>query len=105
MSERLVIDCNELWERTVQQPGLLADVQAWLRANSIDASDVPVHSEMVIEDSAFGMVIRYTAYLRDEDGNKYLDPADPDWPASQDRTAVLRVAPPADWLTTTGGER
>lgn len=105
MSERLVIDCHELWEKTVRHPDLLADVQAWLRTNGIDPNDLPVHSEMVIEDSAFGMVIRYTAYLRDDDGNKYLDPAEPDWPASQDRAAVLRVAPPADWLTPTGGER
>ncbi|WP_426568133.1 hypothetical protein [Streptomyces canus] len=105
MSERLVIDCHELWEKVVGRPGGLQAVQVWLRLNGIDPNDVPLHSEMVIEDSAFGMVIRYTAYLTNEDGHRYVDPEAPEFAASQDRTAILRVAPQPQWLTTAGGDR
>lgn len=103
MNERVVIDCYELWEKTVGQPGGLPEVQQWLRLNGIDPNDVPLHSEMVIEDSAYGMVIRYTAYRRNADGNVYVDPDCPEFPASEDRTAVLRVAPLAQWLSSAGG--
>jgi hypothetical protein len=105
VSERRVIDCQQLWEKTVGQPGGLRTVQRWLHLNGIDPEDVPLHSEMVIEDSAYGMVIRYTAYLTNEAGHRYVDPEAPEFAASEDRTAVLRVAPLAEWLTTTGGER
>ncbi|HEY6116454.1 MAG TPA: hypothetical protein VI172_10885 [Candidatus Dormibacteraeota bacterium] len=105
MGERYVIDCHELWDKAIGQPDGLHAVQGWLHLNGIDPRDVPLDSEMVIEDSAFGMVIRYTAYLYDADGHRYVDPDAPDFAASQDRTAVLRVAPPAEWLTTQGGER
>lgn len=105
MGERRVIDCNELRERVCRTPDGLRAVEEWLRVNGIDPADVPVESELVIEDSAFGLVIRYTAYLRNADGAKYVDPDDPHFAASVDRTAVLQLAPPADWLTTSGGER
>ena len=105
MSERLVIDCYELYEKAVGQPGGLPEVHQWLRHNGINPNDVPLHSEMVIEDSAYGMVIRYTAYRRNADGNLYVDPDDPEFPASEDRTAVLRAAPLAQWLSSAGGAR
>jgi len=105
VSERRVIDCHELLDKVIGQPGGLHAVQGWLRLNGINPRDVPRDSEMVIEDSAFGMVIRYTAYLYDEQGRKYVDPEDPQFAASQDRTAVLRVAPQPQWLTSTGGEQ
>lgn len=105
MKQRLVIDCHELWEKVVGLPAGLRTVQRWLRLNGIDPVDVPLHSEMVIEDSAYGVLIRYQAYLTTEDGRHYVDPEHPDRAAVEDRTALLRLAPPADWLTVTGGER
>ncbi|WP_416976673.1 hypothetical protein [Streptomyces sp. T028] len=104
MKQRLVIDCHELWDKVAGQRDGLRAVQRWLRLNGIEPRDVPLDSEMVIEDSAFGMVIRYTAYLYDDEGRKYVDPDAPEFAASEDRTAVLRVAPEPQWLTATGGE-
>ncbi|MFD5468869.1 hypothetical protein [Streptomyces sp. NPDC127105] len=106
MSERLVIDCHQLYERFYGTADGMHAVQTWLRANGIDPEYVPVHSEMVITDSAFGVVIRYTAHSLNADGCRYVDPNNPDRGAAvQDRTALLRLPPPADWPTTTGGER
>ncbi|MFJ2004759.1 hypothetical protein [Streptomyces chartreusis] len=104
MSKRYVIDCRELWEQVVGEPGGMRAVHMWLRLHGISPDVVPLDSEMVIEDSAFGMVIRYTAFLLNEDGRKYYDPAGED-AASQARTAVLRFAPEPRWLSTAGGER
>ena len=103
MNQRLVIDCHELWHKVVDQPGGLRAVHMWMRLHGIDPEDVPLDSEMVIEDTAYGLVIRYTAHLRNESGNKYVDPEAPEFAASEDRTAVLRAAPEPQWLTTTGG--
>ncbi|MEU3346392.1 hypothetical protein ABZ723_15680 [Streptomyces sp. NPDC006700] len=105
MSERLVIDCHALYERLYGTADGIHAVQAWLRANGIDPVGVPVRSELVITDSAFGMVIRYTTYRLNADGFRYRDPASPDGAAREDRTAPLRLPPPADWPTMTGGER
>ncbi|MGW0582405.1 hypothetical protein ACWD25_42230 [Streptomyces sp. NPDC002920] len=105
MTQCLVIDCHELWDKVAGQPDGLRAVQRWMRLNSIEPNDVPLDSEMVIEDSAYGMVIRYTAYLRNADGNLYVDPDAPDFAASRDRTALLKAAPKPQWLTGTGGER
>lgn len=102
MTARRVIDCQTLMEQTYRTPGLLQLVQQWFRSNGIEPKDVPMHSEMVIEDSAFGLLIRYEAYLTNEDGRKYVDRDHPDQAAMAARTAVLLVAPPNDWLT--GGE-
>lgn len=105
MSQRRVIDCEQLWKRLCGTPDGLRAVRAWLQANGIDPSDVPVESEVVVEDSAFGLVIRYEAYLKDANGMRYVDPDKPDRAASEFRTALLQLAPPAEWLTTSGGER
>ncbi|SMF86691.1 hypothetical protein [Streptomyces sp. Amel2xC10] len=104
MSQRHVIDCRALSEKLAGRPGGTEPVQVWLLAHDINPKDVPLDSEIVIEDSAFGPVIRYTAYLRTEDGNLFVDPAAPGFAASEDRTAILRIAPDQEWLTTTGGE-
>ena len=105
MSERLVIDCHQLYEREYRTPDGFRAVQTWLRVNSIDPNDVPTQSEMVIEDSAFGWVIRYKAYRRTPGGRLFPDPNDPDRLATEDRTALLVLPPPTDWVKTTGGER
>lgn len=105
MSQRLVIECHELWEKGVVLPAGLRTVQRWLRLNGIDPHDVPLHSELVIEDSAYGMVIRYQAYLTTPGGRRYVDPGDPDRAAVQARTALLQLPPPADWVTVVDGER
>ncbi|MEV5163879.1 hypothetical protein AB0K66_04525 [Streptomyces werraensis] len=96
--ERLVIDCHDLYRRVYWTPDGMRAVQAWMRANSIDPDDVPVHSEMVLEDSAFGLLIRYEAYRINEDGHRYVDP-DTDQAAVEPRTTLLQLPPPADWLT------
>ncbi|MFF3884090.1 hypothetical protein [Streptomyces sp. NPDC001914] len=102
MSERRVIDCEALWEAAERTPGLLDAVRQWCRQNGIDPSSVPVSSDMVIEDSAFGLVIRYDAFLFDENGRRYVDPENPGHPAMAERTVVLVIAPPYEW--THGGE-
>ncbi|MFF0597866.1 hypothetical protein [Streptomyces antibioticus] len=104
MNNRHVIDCRELWEKLAGRPDGLKPVHLWLLAHDINPADVPLDSEIVIEDSAFGLVIRYTAYLRNEDGHRYVDPDGSGFAASEDRTAILRLAPDQEWLTTTGGE-
>lgn len=103
MSQRHVIDCRELSEKLSGRPDGLKPVHLWLLAHDINPTDVPLDSEIVIEDSAFGLVIRYTAYLRNKDGNLFVDPDAPGFAASEDRTAILRIAPDQEWLTTTGG--
>ncbi|MEU4173266.1 hypothetical protein AB0F46_41310 [Streptomyces sp. NPDC026665] len=102
MSQRRVIDLQALWDAATQAPGLLEAIRRWCRQNAIDPNDVPVPSEIVIEDSAFGLVIRYDAYLSDKDGRRYVDPEHPDRAAMAERTAVLVTAPPYEW--THGGE-
>ncbi|MGW3152728.1 hypothetical protein [Streptomyces sp. NPDC001089] len=101
-TERRVIDCEALMARTHSTPGLLRIIQRWCRLNGIDPHDVPLHSQMVIEDSAFGMVIRYDAYLTNEGGRRYVALTSLDQVAMAARTAVLRVSPPDEWLM--GGE-
>lgn len=100
MSDRRVIDTEVLMAHVARTPGLLRIVHRWCRLNGIDPSHVPVPSDLVIEDCAYGRVIRYEAYLTTEDGRRYLDPADPSRVATARRTALLQLAPPADWLST-----
>jgi len=104
VSDRRIIDCDALMTQAVRTPGLLRVVQRWCRLNGIDPGDVPVPSEMVIEDSAYGPVVRYEAYLTTGDGRRYLDPKNPNQAAREARTAVLTVAPPAEWLNSQEGE-
>jgi hypothetical protein len=103
--ERLVIDCRDLYQRMYRTPDGMRAVQAWLRANGIEPSDVPMDSEMVLEDSTFGMLIRYEAFRTDEHGRRYVDPDDPDRAATENRTALLQLPPPASWVTTAGREQ
>lgn len=105
MSQRLAIDCYQLHEREHRTPNGFRTVQTWLRANSIDPHHVPVHSEMVLEDSAFGWVIRYQVYRRTPGGRLFPDPNAPDRLATEDRTALLVLPPPRAWVTTGGGRR
>ncbi|MFJ6730041.1 hypothetical protein ACIQPQ_34595 [Streptomyces sp. NPDC091281] len=105
MTQRHVIDCRALRDTVISVPGGLEAVQAWLRANGITPSDVPLDSDIVIEDSAYGIVIRYTSFRRNEQGNLYVDPENPEYAASRVRTAVLLVAPAPQWLDAAGGER
>ncbi|WP_225080468.1 MULTISPECIES: hypothetical protein [unclassified Streptomyces] len=102
MSERLVIDCHALYERMYRTADGMHAVQTWLRANGIDPKQVPVYSELVITDSAFGMVIRYEVHRTTPNGRLFPDPHHPDRLATQGRTALLRLPPPPDWPTATG---
>ncbi|MFJ8153908.1 hypothetical protein [Streptomyces sp. NPDC094468] len=94
MSARRIIDTELLMAHAVRTPGLLRIVQRWCRLNSIEPTDVPVPSDMVIEDSAYGLIIRHEIYLLNADGRQYVDPDQPDRAAMTTRTALLRIAPP-----------
>ncbi|MBQ1096302.1 hypothetical protein KBY55_09420 [Streptomyces sp. b94] len=104
MPDRIALDLAALWDRIVQEPGALRTALRWMRLNRIDPDTVPVHSTMVFEDSAFGPVIRYDAFLTTPDGRHYLDPVTEDRAATQRRTALLWQEPPLEWLTVAGGE-
>lgn len=74
-----------------------ADFLSWLRANYIDPEDVPSEAEITVETSVDGArLIRYTAYLRNEDGAKYLDESIGE-AAQETRTAPVQVEPPMHW--------
>ncbi|MGW6292451.1 hypothetical protein [Streptomyces sp. NPDC055058] len=106
MSTTMVIDCDDLRKRLYRTPDGMRAAQTWMRVNGIDPNVVPLHSQLLIEDSAFGPVIRYTAFRRNEAGRFYVDPDGEGEAACEDRTALLHLPPPADWLTTDrGGEQ
>lgn len=98
MSERHVIDSEALMDLAARTPGLLRLVHRWCRLNGINPQDVPVPSEMVVEDSAYGPVIRYEAYLATPDGHRFGNPHDPHRTATAHRTARLQLAPPDRWF-------
>ncbi|MGX1223175.1 hypothetical protein [Streptomyces ambofaciens] len=102
---RVTIDLGTLWERIVLEPRELRAVQRWLRLNRIDPNDVPVRSQLVLEDSAFGPVIRYDAFLTTDEGHRFIDAAYGERPATQRRTALLWQEPPLEWIVTAGGEQ
>ncbi|WP_432589935.1 hypothetical protein ABVG11_34235 [Streptomyces sp. HD1123-B1] len=76
----------------------LPELRDWLRANGIDPGDVPITQDITIEPLPIGgaRVIRYTAYLRNADGRKYLDEVTGE-AAQEERTASLVVDPPPHW--------
>lgn len=78
--------------------GRLPEVQEWLHANGIDPDDVARDTPITIETVDGQRVLRYTAFLVDETGHKYVDPDDPHQAAQEERTAPLVVEPPA-WMT------
>lgn len=104
MKDRTVIDCRALFDHVIVQPDGLRPVHWWLRLHSIDPKAVPIDSDLLIEDSAYGPVIRYTAYLRNADGRCYVDPGNPDRAAQEQRTALLRALPDPAWPTTPDGD-
>lgn len=74
-----------------------AEFLSWLKANGIDPEDVPTNTEITVETGTGGdRVIHYTAFLRNEDGAKYLDEATGD-AAHKERTAPVQVEPPMHW--------
>jgi hypothetical protein len=66
-------------------------VARWLRDNDIDPNVVPIQGPITIEQGH----VRYAALLRNEAGYHYLDPSTGE-AAREDRTAPLKVAPPAN---------
>lgn len=77
-------------------------VRTWLLANGIDPRDVPAKSTVAIEPRPDGSeIIRYTAYLRSENG-QYLVPPGHASPAMAQRLAPLLVPLPC---RTTDGDR
>ncbi|MEI5520702.1 hypothetical protein WB388_08815 [Streptomyces brasiliscabiei] len=74
-----------------------AEFLSWLKANGIDPEDVPTNTEITVETGTDGgRLIRYTVYLRNANGAKYLDEATGE-PAQQERTAPAQVEPPMHW--------
>jgi hypothetical protein len=102
--KRIVIDGEALWAHAIARPDGMRSVYQWLRLHSIDPQDVPIDSDLVMEDSAFGPVIRYSTLLRNADGRRYVDPEDPDRAARAQRTAPLRALPDQAWPATRGGD-
>ncbi|NEC77229.1 hypothetical protein [Streptomyces rochei] len=105
MPDRITIDLAALWSRHFPEPGALRAAQRWLRLNQIDPSDVPVRSSLVLEDSAFGPVIRYDAFVTTDEDRRLIDAAYGDQPVTRRRTALLWQEPPLEWLTFTDGDR
>ncbi|MGI3199630.1 hypothetical protein ACRJ4W_15365 [Streptomyces sp. GLT-R25] len=103
--DRVTIELATLWERIVQEPRLLRAVQRWMRLNQIDPNEVPVRSALVLEDSAFGPVIRYDAFVTTDEGHRFIDAAYGDRPATRRRTALLWQEPPLAWLTFAGDDQ
>lgn len=68
-------------------PAAVAD---WLRANGINPNDVPIGGPITIERGR----IRYAVLLRNETGDRYVDPTTGD-AARGERTAALKAEPPA----------
>ncbi|MFI7394049.1 hypothetical protein [Streptomyces tendae] len=105
MPDRITLDLAVLWGRIEREPRLLRAVQRWLRINQIDPSDVPVRSALVLEDSAFGPVIRYDSFVTTDEGRRLIDAAYGDRPATRRRTALLWQEPPLEWIVAAGGEQ
>ncbi|WP_039942950.1 hypothetical protein [Streptomyces himastatinicus] len=76
-------------------PTEVTALQDWLGANGLDPRDVD-RAPITIEQRDGQRVIRYTAFLRAEDGCKYRDPVT-DRTAREERTVPLLVEPPEDW--------
>ncbi|QFZ75089.1 hypothetical protein GFH48_19065 [Streptomyces fagopyri] len=66
-------------------------VAAWLRANGVDPSDVPIEGPITITRDR----IHYDAMLCNGTGHRYVAPGTDDV-ATAPRWAVLKVAPPAN---------
>lgn len=79
----------------VATSGRREELCAWLQANGINPSDVPVHTPITLEPLTHGggRAIRYTAYLRNADGFKYFDEDSGD-AAQEERIVPLVVDPP-----------
>lgn len=89
-----LISNKALWGMHIAQ-GRAEEVAAWVAANDIEPDDVSTDHDVTVEDGPDGRVIRYRAYLRALDGCKYH--VDGVGPASEERTAPLRVEPPEHW--------
>ncbi|MFE7780347.1 hypothetical protein [Streptomyces nigrescens] len=98
--ERIVLNDADIWPTIAGTPRQqqLCD---WLddngiNDNGINDNDVTVHDPLTVETLPDGQrIIRYTVYLRNEDGHRYVDPDDPDQAAREERTVPLVVEPPA----------
>jgi hypothetical protein len=98
MNPICVIDAALLMARMKADPALFRAVHRWLRLHGIQPSDVPADSEITFVDGPFGPVIQYEAFRRDADGRRFYDESKR-CAAATVRTALLSVAPPAEWLT------
>ncbi|MFK0172651.1 hypothetical protein ACIQU5_28030 [Streptomyces sp. NPDC090306] len=98
MNPRRIIDAAVLMDRMLADPALLRAVHRRLRLNGIQPADVPADSEIALVDGPFGLVIQYERVLRDASGHRYRDESGTR-AAAVVCTALLSIAPPADWCT------
>lgn len=84
----------EQWNHLLEA-GALPALQDWLRANVLEPRDLDL-APITIEQRNGQRVIRYTAALRDADGNRYRDPAT-GGAAREERTVPLLVEPPQEF--------
>lgn len=66
----------------------------WVQANELDPADIPDHLPLRVEEGKGGPVIRYHAYVRDDDGHTQVDPIHSDDVVTTERTAPCTVPPP-----------
>lgn len=75
--------------------GQMPALHDWLRANGLEPRDVD-RAPITVEQQDGQAVIRYTAFLRGQDGHLYRDPVT-DGAAREQRTVPLVVEPPGEF--------
>lgn len=92
---RRLISNRTLWPLHISQ-GRAEEISAWVAANGLDPADVSTDHDLIIEDAAGVLSVRFTAYLRALDGAKYVDDR-LGAAAVEGRTVPLVVLPPEHW--------
>ena len=94
MARRLISN-KTLWPLHTRQ-GRADEISAWVAANGLDPADVSTDHDLIVEDEAGILSIRFTAYLRALDGAKYVDDR-LGGAAVTERRVPLLVLPPDGW--------
>lgn len=95
--ESIIISDATMWPPP-RYSDRLQPIRDWLSNNGIDPSEV-TEQPVTVETLDNGQrIIRYTVYLRDETGHRYVDPKDRNRAAQEERTTPLAAEPPAEAL-------
>lgn len=92
---RRLISNKTLWPLHVSQ-GRAEEIAAWIAANGVDPADASTNHDLIVEDMAGVLSIRFTAYLRAPDGCKYVDDLTGE-AAVEGRRVPLVVEVPEGW--------